>query len=59
MITITTRLILMALLSWWLVKEHEFKQNRQALDKGGADLMHSVEVDAKYSYVLEDKFPNA
>lgn len=57
MITIATRLILMALLSWWLFKEHEFKQNQQALDKARADFIHSVQVDAEYSYVRQDELP--
>ena len=58
MITITTRLILMSLLCWWLAKEHEFKQTEQALEQGGADFMSSVEVVQKYSYVRQDELAN-
>lgn len=54
MITITTRLILTALLCWWLAKEHKFKQTQQALDQSGADFMSSVEVVEQYSYVRQD-----
>lgn len=59
MVTITTRLILMALLYWWLIKEHEFKQNQRALEEGRLGFMNSVEVVEEYSYVRQDEFPTS
>ena len=51
MITIATRLILVALLCWWLVKEHEFKQTRRALDDDGTDFLSSLALVEKYNYL--------
>ena len=64
MITMTTRLILMALLCWWLAKEHKFRQNQQAVDQSRADFsranfVSSVEGVEEYSYLRQDEFLNS
>ncbi|MDJ0702735.1 MAG: hypothetical protein QNJ46_05595 [Leptolyngbyaceae cyanobacterium MO_188.B28] len=59
MITITARLILMALLCWWLAKEHKFKQAEQPLEQGGASFMSSVEAVHTYGYVHQNNMTNS